>query len=163
MKVRVFTVPLDPVSGVFDDGELVAFLAEREATLVSDHAFEVDGRPTLALVVRYREPAKPRPARGPTPRSADPRAALAPEEQRRFDALRRWRNERAKRDGRPAYVLFTNAQLAEVARLAPATAAALREVDGVGDARVRDYGEDVLAVLRSVTDADPEEAGERGE
>ena len=151
MKLRVFTLALDRDSGRFDDTELVQFLSERSATLVSDHAFEVDGWPTLALVVGYREPARPRPASSAT-RPADLRAGLGPDDRRRFDALRRWRNERAKRDGRPAYVLFTNAQLADVARQAPASLTALGELDGVGEARVRNYGADVLAVLQSVAE-----------
>ena len=64
----------------------------------------------------------------------DREAALqVPEAERAlFAALRRWRNERAKRNGRPAYVLFRNAQLADIARTRPTTLAALREVHGVG-------------------------------
>ena len=45
-----------------------------------------------------------------------------------FEVLRKWRNERAKRDGRPPYVLFTNSQLANLARGRPDTRAALEAV-----------------------------------
>ena len=57
------------------------------------------------------------------------------------------RNGRAKVDGRPAYVLFTNAQLAEIALQRPATRAALKALDGVGEARVRHYADEVLGLV----------------
>lgn len=99
--------------------------------------------------MRYRElPGGPasRPA-------AEPAIELEPEHRAVFEALRRWRNERAKRDGRPPYVLFTNSQLANIARARPDTKSALEAVPGVGEARVRDYADDLLALLRTAHDA----------
>ena len=78
---------------------------------------------------------------------------MEPEHRAVFDALRKWRNERAKRDGRPPYVLFTNSQIASIARSRPDTRAALEAVPGVGEARIRDYADDLLALLRTASDA----------
>ncbi len=153
-QLRVLTVRLDPSTGVFDDATLVELQEAHEVLSVSEHAFVHTGVPTLALVLRYRERAEPgRPRRRPG-RAAGrrpPPAELAPAEDRAlFEALRRWRNERARRDGRPAYVLFTNAQLLEVAAMRPATKGALQAIEGIGEARVRDYADEVLAVVESV-------------
>ena len=154
MKLRVFTFRLDPSAGTFNDTELVAFLHEREALAVSEHFFTFDGTPTLALLVQYREqPSISAGRRRDEPRLARaeaPAIDLAPEDQALFEALRKWRNERARRDGRPAYVLFTNAQLAAVAAHRPATREALQSIEGVGEARVRDYADDVLALVGAV-------------
>ena len=151
MKLRVFTHRLDPSSGVFDDAELVAFLADREALSVSDHYLVHDQVPTLALLVTYREP--PRPGAESRPR-ADAGPEVGEATRGLFEALRRWRNERAKRDGRPSYILFNNMQLAEIARTRPTTLTALGALSGIGDAKLRDYGEDVLAVVRVGDSAD---------
>ena len=105
----------------------------------------------LAVTVRFDLPPPPpgtasRPA---APRS-QPQDALADVDKQLFEALRSWRNARAKKDGRPAYVLFTNAQLVEIATRRPGTKAALQAIDGIGDARVEGYGDDVLAVVAKV-------------
>ena len=67
-----------------------------------------------------------------------------------FGALREWRLERAKADEVPAYVVFHNATLAEIAERRPRTLAELASVPGVGPAKLERYGEDVLAALARV-------------
>jgi DNA helicase II / ATP-dependent DNA helicase PcrA len=67
-----------------------------------------------------------------------------------FDALREWRLERAKADEVPAYVVFHNATLVEIAERKPRTLAELASVPGVGPAKLERYGEDLLAALARV-------------
>jgi DNA helicase-2/ATP-dependent DNA helicase PcrA len=64
-----------------------------------------------------------------------------------FDALRAWRRERASTDGVPAYVVFHDATLAEIAVRRPRSLADLRSIAGIGPAKLERYGPDVLAVL----------------
>ena len=112
MAVRVFTVSFDPTQGRFDDDAMVSALEGCRVLSLSDHAFTVDGTPVLALTVRF-EPPPPLPgtATGPSVARSRPQDALADVDKQRFEALRTWRNTRAKTDGRPADVLFTNASL----------------------------------------------------
>ena len=95
------------------------------------------------LLVSYRETGGGAPS---SPRR-DWRTGLDEAERRLFDALRRWRNERAQREGRPAYVLLTNRQLAALAERRPTDLAGLREIEGIGEAKLRDLGEEILAIL----------------
>lgn len=99
-------------------------------------------------MLRYREP--PRPAAPRAAQLPDPVADLPQADRALYETLRRWRNERAKRDGRPAYVLFQNGHLAEVARQRPTTLAALQSIPGIGEAKVRDYGQELLGLLAAV-------------
>ena len=62
-------------------------------------------------------------------------------------ALREWRLERARADEVPAYVVFHNPTLAEIAGAQPRTLAELAAVPGVGPAKLERYGGDVLAAL----------------
>ncbi|MES1246694.1 MAG: ATP-dependent DNA helicase UvrD2, partial [Actinomycetota bacterium] len=64
-----------------------------------------------------------------------------------FDALKAWRLERSKEDEVPAYVVFSNATLEEIASRRPATLAELASVSGVGPAKLERYGEEVLRVI----------------
>jgi DNA helicase II / ATP-dependent DNA helicase PcrA len=64
-----------------------------------------------------------------------------------FKALKTWRRERAKEDGIPAFVVFHDKTLEEIARRRPADLAALAAVAGVGPAKLERYGGDVLDAL----------------
>jgi DNA helicase-2/ATP-dependent DNA helicase PcrA len=67
-----------------------------------------------------------------------------------FGALREWRLERAKADEVPAYVVFHNATLAEIAERQPRTLAELAGIPGVGPTKLERYGDDILAALARV-------------
>ena len=159
MKLKVFTLRPDPATGAFDDEELVSFVAEHDAIAVDEHFFVHDGAPRWALLVHYRDEVHSRRSFAPGEPARDWREELASDETPVYEALRAWRNNRARREGRPAFVLFSNRQLADIARSRPATLAALREVAGVGDARVRDYGDQVLAVVQRAGDPDSGDGG----
>jgi DNA helicase-2/ATP-dependent DNA helicase PcrA len=66
-----------------------------------------------------------------------------------YTALKRWRLRRATADELPAYVVFHNATLAEIAGRRPRDLAELGSVPGVGPAKLERYGDEVLAVLRA--------------
>jgi ATP-dependent DNA helicase RecQ len=70
---------------------------------------------------------------------------------RRFDALKAWRAEVAKSHNLPAYVVFHDATLAQMARDNPRALAALSEVSGVGEKKLQAYGDEILRVLRAAS------------
>jgi ATP-dependent DNA helicase RecQ len=72
---------------------------------------------------------------------------LEPEEQRLFEALRARRAEIARDERVPAYIVFWDRTLAEIAKRRPRSLAALRDVPGVGEAKLERYGKDFLAVI----------------
>ena len=74
-------------------------------------------------------------------------ASLAGDERTRFERLREWRAATAKEHGVPAYVVFHDATLAELARACPQTLAALGRISGVGEKKRERYGEALLGLL----------------
>ena len=64
-----------------------------------------------------------------------------------FEVLRGLRRECAAAMGKPPYMVFNDDTLREMARLRPQTLEALRQVRGVGDNKVRDFGERFLAAI----------------
>ena len=65
-----------------------------------------------------------------------------------FEALRRRRSELAKEQRVAAYVVFADKTLIDMARRKPATVAEMGAVHGVGAAKLRQYGEVFLDVIR---------------
>ncbi|HWC71635.1 MAG TPA: ATP-dependent DNA helicase UvrD2 [Actinomycetota bacterium] len=64
-----------------------------------------------------------------------------------FDRLKEWRRRRASTDGVPAYVVFHDATLAEIAERKPRDWADLAGVPGVGPAKLDRYADEVLAIV----------------
>jgi ATP-dependent DNA helicase RecQ len=67
-----------------------------------------------------------------------------------FEALRAWRADQAREQGVPAYVIFHDATLREIAATAPSSVAELGTISGIGEKKLATYGEGVLAVLGSL-------------
>ncbi|RBO83648.1 DNA helicase RecQ [Nocardia puris] len=94
-----------------------------------------------------REPERAaKPARSARSAKAAP-ADLAAADVPVFEKLREWRAAQAKEQGVPAYVIFHDATLREIAARKPADMAALASVGGVGENKLAKYGEQVLEVL----------------
>ncbi|MEH0546151.1 DNA helicase RecQ [Streptomyces sp. B21-105] len=67
-----------------------------------------------------------------------------------FEALRAWRAEQAREQGVPAYVIFHDATLREIATVWPTSVRQLGGISGVGEKKLVTYGEGVVAVLASL-------------
>ncbi len=65
----------------------------------------------------------------------------------RFDALKAWRADVARAHNLPAYIVFHDATLAEMAREQPASLDALAGISGVGSKKLQAYGSEILRVL----------------
>jgi ATP-dependent DNA helicase RecQ len=76
-------------------------------------------------------------------------APLSSDEQSRMETLRTLRAQLAKEDEVPAYVIFPDRTLREIARERPRDLAALAKVSGVGPTRLERFGKQVLAALSS--------------
>ena len=72
---------------------------------------------------------------------------LSPEDTAVFEKLRAWRGKCAKDQGVPAYVVFHDATLRQIASVSPTTLAGLSQVSGVGEAKLAKYGEQILELL----------------
>jgi ATP-dependent DNA helicase RecQ len=77
------------------------------------------------------------------------RDALTGESGHVFQALREWRKGVAKEHGVPAYTVFHDATLQEIARLLPASLDRLRGISGIGATKLERYGEMLLKVVRN--------------
>ncbi|MFI6243627.1 DNA helicase RecQ [Micromonospora sp. NPDC050795] len=99
-------------------------------------------------VTMRREPEKPASSRSSKPRGASTVVAeLTPAAASLFERLRAWRATTAKEQGVPAYVIFHDATLRQIASDAPSTLGDLSKVSGVGEKKLAKYGEQILAVL----------------
>jgi|HubBroStandDraft_2_1064218.scaffolds.fasta_scaffold19214_2 ATP-dependent DNA helicase RecQ len=104
--------------------------------------------------IRLRDdPAKvalPKPARAARAATSGAAAAateLSAADAEVFERLRAWRAAAAKEQGVPAYVIFHDATMRQIAAQSPSTLTELSTVNGVGDAKLVKYGQQVLDLL----------------
>jgi DNA helicase-2/ATP-dependent DNA helicase PcrA len=81
------------------------------------------------------------------PRVGRAKSTLEPGDQMLFEELRRWRSQQAKAASVPAFVIFDDKTLTEVAARRPTDRAALLAVPGIGPVKLERYGDDLLAVV----------------
>jgi ATP-dependent DNA helicase RecQ len=102
-------------------------------------------------VMLRREPERAaRPAKATKPEKGARRAApveLPEAAVPVFEQLRAWRAATAKEQGMPAYVIFHDATLRQIAAESPSTLAELATVNGVGEAKLARYGQQILDTL----------------
>jgi DNA helicase-2/ATP-dependent DNA helicase PcrA len=96
----------------------------------------------------FLDEIKPPGAAAPRP-PAPARASRAGSGSPLLVALKEWRRDEARERGLPAYVIFHDRTLADIAERRPATIPELRSVSGVGPAKVANYGEAVLAIVKA--------------
>ncbi len=95
------------------------------------------------------EPARTPPRRrGPI----DPPEASTLDEARLREQLKIWRSTTAKTAGVPAYVVFNDATLYEIAARRPQTDDDLLSISGIGPVKLERYGEDIHAIVNADND-----------
>jgi ATP-dependent DNA helicase RecQ len=88
-----------------------------------------------------------RTARSSTPKPKSSLPDLPTGAQRIFEALRQWRSEIARSHGVPAYVIFNDATLREIALKRPDSLEDLAHINGVGVRKLESYGESILTCI----------------
>lgn len=78
--------------------------------------------------------------------SVDYKEVLEPEIFEKFSKLREKRKAIAQEDGVPPYMIMTDAQLAELAKMENPSASAMSKIEGVGAARIEKYAERLLGL-----------------
>jgi ATP-dependent DNA helicase RecQ len=102
--------------------------------------------------VLYRQPRRPRGERLRRGRAGGRAAAgVTPVDESLFAALKTLRLEIARERRVPAYVIFHDATLQEMARQRPTTREALLAVPGVGERKAEQFGDRFLAAIASAT------------
>lgn len=145
MQLKLFIVPVKNVAAA--EAEMNVFLRGHRVLAVKKE-FVPDGENSFwTFCVEYLD--SPGTGAAPTGRlpKVDYKEVLKPEEFEVFSRLREWRKAVAEKEGVPVYAILTNEQLAQVVQRKVTSRAGLKEIEGVGEARIEKYGEAVLAVL----------------
>ncbi|WP_016834640.1 DNA helicase RecQ [Herbaspirillum lusitanum] len=99
---------------------------------------------------QYQKPVKPKRSSSSS-KSNYVETDLSTEEQTIFDKLRWWRVETARKHNVPAYVIFHDATMREIAKAKPSSLDDLRGVTGVGEKKLETYGAEIISLIREIS------------
>lgn len=141
-----------PPFKVMSDDALTELAREQPTSLeqvqqVSGLSHLQQARYGAAVVSAVRE-GKGRPTPEPPKPPQRPDLALSPDDQNRFERLRRWRTAMAQSRGVAPEIVFNNETLYEVALRNPRSLAELAEIPGISPWKAKTYGEELLALSR---------------
>jgi ATP-dependent DNA helicase RecQ len=132
-------------------GVIRQLLAQGLLTVEGDHGTLVLTEASAEVLSRTREVhLRQEPKRAEKPartKASAPQQALSPETQPVFEKLRAWRAGTAKEQGVPAYVIFHDATLRQIATESPRSMADLSRINGVGENKLAKYGQQILDTL----------------
>ncbi|MCO4783340.1 MAG: DNA helicase RecQ [Candidatus Cloacimonetes bacterium] len=96
-----------------------------------------------------QEQKKPKVKKAKKAPSVDVFKNLSVGENQIFEEIKNWRTKTAKKLGVPAYRVLSNKSLSSLIDLKPQTSEELYEVHGIGAAKVKDFGEEILNFFES--------------
>lgn len=173
MEVRVVTMKYAEGVQGFPEDALHRACAGREVLDFTEHYFVHGGVPHLALVLKL-DGASAAVQGGWKERTnvVDPELGLSDADKQLYRALKKWRNERANKDGKPAYAIARNVLVLEIVKARPKTLAALKEISGIGEGMVSEYGKEIVEIVsnqpavapavETAVETKPAEGGESG-
>ncbi len=156
MPRKFFLIPISDIER--SEQELNSFIGSQRVLSLERNWVEAGLDSFWSISVDYLPPASENStykAAGSNRVRTDYREVLSPEQFALFAKLRDLRKEIAQQEAVPVYTVFTNEQLAQMVQRGVNSKAALREIEGVGEARIEKYADRILLVLSPLVQPPP--------
>ncbi len=139
MQIKFFTIPI--IGGEKLEDDLNAFLRSKKILHTENQLVSNAQGSYWCICITYLGRQEPGLAKSSKKEKLDYKEILSNEDFKRFDRFREIRKGIAQEEGLPVYAVFTNAELAEIAKLGEdATSSMLKKLDGIGKGKADKYG-----------------------
>jgi superfamily II DNA helicase RecQ len=142
IHVKVLTVGFDRVKESFDSSFLDDFLKNVHLVTSSEYFFCEGSKHYISFVIKYELTGHSMASL----KKSDFKQQLSEQSAGVFALLKDWRFQKAKSEGVPPYVVFSNNQLFAIANSRPQSLTDLAKINGVGESKLKKYGECVLRI-----------------
>ena len=147
MRISIFTIPVGSSPDLLD--ELNRFLASNKILEVDQHFYQSSKGGYWTFCVRYLEKMNEPGSYSYGKKKTDYKNVLSERDFKKFSKLREFRKGIANEDAVPAYAVFTDAELAEIAKLDVFNEKMLLAVPGIGNKKMEKYGEILLKKIQN--------------
>ncbi len=149
MQIKLFTIPIQAVAE--QNNDLNHFLSSNKIIDIEKQLVQNTNGTFWCFYINY-EPKNSEKEKYDAPIRIDYRNVLSVEEFKTFDKLRSIRKQLAKEDAVSAFVVATDAELAEIARLSEINLSNLKKIKGFGEQKIEKYGKKIIAELKQKND-----------
>lgn len=147
MQIKFFTIPITAVSD--HNEEINSFLRVNKVVEMEKQLIQTPNGVYWCMYFSYLPSTV---TDNSSKEKIDYMKTLEPEVFNRFSKLRELRKKIASDEGISAYVIFTDAELAEIAKLTDISISKLKGIKGIGDKKVGKYAESIVKVLKAESD-----------
>lgn len=153
MYIQIFTIPA--IGGELALKEMNAFLGSHRILEIQQEFSTTGGGANWNFCIRYilgqQEMYK---SGGYKKEKVDYMKVLSPDIFKVFSQLRQFRKEMAQKELIPAYAIFTDKELADIASLQELTLTKIKEIKGIGKSKVDRYAKWMLELLANHKEED---------
>ncbi len=135
MQVKIFSIPV--IGGEALNEDLNAFLRSKKIVQMEQQLLQHGSGAIWSFCIRYTEDYSPF---NKSKEKTDYKEVLDEAAFKRFLDLREIRKKVAKQESLPAYAVFTDEELSEIAKIEDLTLVRLGEIKGVGIKKVEKFG-----------------------
>lgn len=152
MQIKLFTISLFGNEDALE--EMNKFLRGNKVVDISKNLVQQGDVSYWTFCVTYLigSPPKVQQPQFEKKEKVDYKQVLGEVEFARFSLLRSIRKKLAETDAVPAFAVFTDAELSELAKMEELTPQAMMKVDGIGEKRVEKYGKAMCEILGELTE-----------
>lgn len=153
MQMKFFDVSMFQINDV--ESQLNLFLRSHKIISVEKHFYIQDGIGHWAILVEYLNAIQTSNATTQEKKpKVDYKQVLDEVTFEKFSKLREARKKLSTEDAVPAYMVFTDAELASISKLEDITPSELLKLDGIGVPRVEKYG---VRICEMINVSNPEQ------
>ena len=136
MQIKIFNIPIP--DGEKATEEMNAFLRGRKILKTEAQVVTNTEGSFWTFCVRYMDEGKTTPVF--RREKKDYREILDKDSYQRYSKMKDIRKKLSQKEGIPAYAVFTNEELAKLAKLENLTLAGMKKIKGIGEKKVEKYG-----------------------
>lgn len=148
MQYEIFTIPVTGGSDVLE--RMNRFLRGNKVVQVCQKMVEMEGMAYWTFCIQYLPASPGMTLGGERKEKIDYKNVLNEEQFALFCRMRACRKQIAEEDAVPAYAVFTNAELAVLAKMDDLNERSMLKVDGIGKKKVEKYGSLFLELMRKM-------------
>ncbi len=148
---RIITVPFSLKEEGFPDKELNDFVRNKKGVSYQARLIQRNGNYYWSVFLHYEESIS----------SEKDLTFKHDYEHLMYSELKKWRNERAEKEGIPPYIIFTNNQLKEIVISKCKTKESLKNIEGIGEIKSRNYGDDTIDIVKSFLENQDKEPSDK--
>lgn len=160
MKIKFFTIPINSAEDY--EKEVNSFLSTHKIVEINKQLTQSEGQSYWCIYIGYIEHGPS----GYNNKGSNPDFlhTLPEKERSLFSQFRTVRKEIAREDNISAYLVATNDELAEIARLEKLTVANIKKVKGFGEKKAEKYAKRIIEKMqRYETSKEPDISDNRSE